>query len=244
MLDSNATRRCNPVVLPSLPFRSPPSSIVVTLLRSLALLGAVLCVFAWAAVGEDAALVTVAAQRYGAGGAGAIREWRALLSALRGQNEADQLRRVNDFVNRRIRFAEDLAVWQQVDYWATPVESLGRGMGDCEDYVIAKYFSLRELGVPTAKLRLIYVRARIGGPHSSVTQAHMVLGYFATPQAVPLVLDNLLGEIRPATLRTDLAPVFSFNGDGVYAGAATTPVERITRWKELLLRMQAEGYSP
>ncbi|WP_417069541.1 transglutaminase-like cysteine peptidase [Niveibacterium terrae] len=228
----------------SLLSRSSPSSIAATLLRRLALLGALLCLFAWAAVGEDAALVAVAAQRYGAGGAGAVREWRALLSSLRGQSEADQLRRVNDFVNRRIRFAEDSVVWQQADYWATPVESLGRGLGDCEDYVIAKYFSLRELGVPTAKLRLIYARARIGGPHSSVTQAHMVLGYFATPQAVPLVLDNLLGEIRPATQRTDLAPVFSFNGDGVYAGAATTPVERITRWKELLLRMQAEGYSP
>lgn len=244
MLDSVATHRCNPVVLLSQLFRSPLSSIAATLLRPLALLGALLCLFAWAAVGEDAALVALAAQRYGSGGAGAIREWRVLLSSLRGQNEGDQLRRVNDFVNRRIRFAEDSAVWQQADYWATPVESLGRGLGDCEDYVIAKYFSLRELGVPTVKLRLIYVRARIGGPHSSVTQAHMVLGYFATPQAVPLVLDNLLGEIRPATQRTDLAPVFSFNGDGVYAGAATSPVERITRWKELLLRMQAEGYSP
>lgn len=231
-------------MLPSLLPRSPPSSIAVTVLRSLALLGALLGLFAWANVGEDSALVALAAQRYGAGGAGAIREWRALVSGLKGQNEADQLRRVNDFVNRRIRFAEDIVVWRQEDYWATPIESLGRGLGDCEDYVIAKYFSLRELGVPTAKLRLIYVRARIGGPHSSVTQAHMVLGYFATPQAVPLVLDNLLGEIRPANQRPDLVPVFSFNGDGVYAGAATAPVERITRWKELLQRMQAEGYLP
>lgn len=211
---------------------------------SLALLAALLCLVVQAGVGEDAALSALAAQRFGAGGGAAVRDWRALVATLRGQSEADLLRRVNEFVNRRIRYAEDIVVWQQPDYWATPIESLGKGQGDCEDYVIAKYFTLRELGVPVAKLRLIYVRARIGGPHSSVTQAHMVLGYFATPQAIPLVLDNLLGEIRPANQRPDLAPVFSFNGDGVYAGAATSPVERITRWKELLLRMQAEGYSP
>ena len=215
------------------------------LLRSLAAFGAVLsCLFVWAAISEDGALVALATQRYGSSGGVAIREWRSLVAVLRGQSDAELLRRVNDFTNRRIRFAEDLTVWQKVDYWASPLESLGRGLGDCEDYVIAKYFTLRELGVPTAKLRLIYVRARIGGPHSSITQAHMVLGYYATPQAIPLVLDNLLGEIRPAAQRPDLAPVFSFNGEGVYAGAAVTSVERITRWKELLLRMQAEGYAP
>ena len=170
-----------------------------SLLRSLAAFGAVLaCVFVWAAISEDGALVALATQRYGSSGGVAIREWRSLVASLRGQSDAEQLRRVNDFANRRIRFAEDLTVWQKVDYWASPLESLGRGLGDCEDYVIAKYFTLRELGIPTAKLRLIYVRARIGGPHSSITQAHMVLGYYVTPQAIPLVLDNLLGEIRPA----------------------------------------------
>ena len=102
--------------------------------------------------------------------------------------------------SRRIRFAEDSQVWGQTDYWATPLEVLARGAGDCEDYVFAKYFTLRELGVAEHRLRMTYVRARIGGAGSSVTQAHMVLSYYPTPDAVPLVLDNLVTGIRPASV--------------------------------------------
>ncbi|KAG1437658.1 hypothetical protein G6F55_014061 [Rhizopus delemar] len=72
------------------------------------------------------------------------------------------------------------------------------------------------MGVPANKLRFIYVRARVGGPASSSQVAHMVLGYYATPNAVPLVLDSLISTILPATQRRDLTPVFSFNADGVY----------------------------
>ncbi len=183
-------------------------------------------------------------KRFGARGLTALREWRQVIANLRNSSETEQLTRINDYFNRRIRFATDQEVWGQEDYWASPLELLGQGAGDCEDFVIAKYFSLRELGVDVRKLRLIYVRARIGGPASSVTQAHMVLGYYTTPEAEPLVLDNLLGEIRPAGRRPDLAPVFSFNTEGVYAGSETRPVDRLSRWKDLLSRMKAEGYLP
>ena len=64
-----------------------------------------------------------------------------------GLSEDEQLRRVNEYFNRRIRFAEDSAVWSQPDYWATPLETIARGAGDCEDFVFAKYFTLRELGI-------------------------------------------------------------------------------------------------
>lgn len=159
----------------------------------------------------------------------------------------EQLQRVNEFFNRRIRFAEDPVVWGQPDYWATPLETLARGSGDCEDFVFAKYFSLRELGVPDSRLRMTYVRARIGGPASSVSQAHMVLGYYAEQGGMPLVLDNLLSSIKPASARPDLAPVFSFNMQGVFVGSseqASSPVDRVSRWRELLLRMRLEGYVP
>ena len=65
--------------------------------------------------------------------------------------------------------------------------------------------------------------------------------------AVPLVLDNLIATIRPASARPDLAPVFSFNTQGVFVGGAnqaSTPVDRLSRWRELLLRMRTEGYVP
>ena len=91
------------------------------------------------------------------------------------------------------------------------------------------------------------VRARVGGPASSVSQAHMVLGYYAEPGGMPLVLDNLVSSIKPASARPDLAPVFSFNMQGVFVGSseqASSPVDRVSRWRELLLRMRIEGYVP
>ena len=189
----------------------------------------------------------LAQQRFGAAAVEAVDAWRTALAGWRDMPEEEQLRRVNEFFNRRIRFADDPVVWGQPDYWATPLETLGRGAGDCEDFVFAKYFSLRELGVPENRLRMTYVRAQIGGPGSSVSQAHMVLSYYASPEAVPLVLDNLIATIRPASARPDLAPVFSFNTQGVFVGGAnqaSTPVDRLSRWRELLLRMRTEGYVP
>lgn len=189
----------------------------------------------------------VALQRYGAAAADAVELWRNSVGGWRDLAEEEQLRRVNEFFNRRTRFADDTVVWAQADYWATPLETLGRGAGDCEDFVFAKYFTLRELGVAEGRLRMTYVRARIGGPASSITQAHMVLSYYPTPEAVPLVLDNLITEIRPASARPDLAPVFSFNMQGVFVGGAaqaSTPVDRVSRWRELILRMRSEGYTP
>lgn len=186
----------------------------------------------------------VALQRFGAGAAEAVDGWRTALAGWRELPEEMQLQRVNEFFNRRIRFAEDSQLWGQADYWATPLEVLARGAGDCEDYVFAKYFTLRELGVDEQRLRMTYVRARIGGAGGTLTQAHMVLSYYPSPDAVPLVLDNLMTGIRPATARPDLTPVFSFNMQGIFVGGASQasqPVDRVSRWRELLLRMNAEG---
>jgi predicted transglutaminase-like cysteine proteinase len=186
-------------------------------------------------------------RRFGQAAVPAFEAWRAAVGTARGLTEAEQLARINDLFNRRILFADDSATWRQNDYWATPLELLGKGAGDCEDFVIAKYFSLVELGVAREKLRLTYVRARIGGPSSSLTQAHMVLAYYASPGAEPEILDNLIGEIRPAARRPDLEPVFSFNTDSLWMAGSdrvAAPVDRLTRWKDLLLRMKAEGYDP
>lgn len=189
----------------------------------------------------------VAQQRFGQAAGEAIEGWRTAVGGWRGLNEEEQLRRINEYFNRRIRFADDSVVWSQADYWATPLETLARGAGDCEDFVFAKYFTLRELGVAEDRLRMTYVRAQVGGAGSSVSQAHMVLSYYPTPDAVPWVLDNLITEIRPASARPDLVPVFSFNMQGVFVGGAaqaTSPVDRVSRWRELLLRMRSEGYTP
>lgn len=122
------------------------------------------------------------------------------------------------FFNDRLLFRDDRVIWNQGDYWASPIEALRKGAADCEDYAIAKYLTLRQLGVASEKLRITYVKAL------RLNQAHMVLTYYPTPTAIPLVLDNLTGKIQPATQRTDLLPVYSFNGEGLWlpAPAATS----------------------
>lgn len=171
-----------------------------------------------------------------------------MVVAATSANDADRIKRANDFFNRQMQFGEDSVIWGQADYWATPMESLGKGAGDCEDFAIAKYFTLKEMGVAPEKLRLIYVRARTGGSDSAQSQAHMVLAYYPQPDLEPLVLDNLIGEIRPASRRPDLVPVFSFNSDGVYTGtpgkegSVSVGVGRLSRWEDLLKRARAEGF--
>ncbi|TDU18103.1 transglutaminase-like cysteine proteinase BTLCP [Chromohalobacter marismortui] len=183
-------------------------------------------------------------QAYGAPGVALIDEWLAMVQRLRDARLGDQMREVNDFFNRRVRWRDDIDIWGQKDYWATPLEILGRRAGDCEDYSIAKYITLKELGVPGNKLRMIYVRARIG--RSGRTQAHMVLGYYQTPASEPLLLDNMILSIRPASERNDLDPVFSFNSSGLWAGGSqesrADPLARLSRWQSVVSRMRDQGF--
>ncbi len=176
-----------------------------------------------------------------------LERWQKKLVEAVGQKEADRLEIINDFFNNNFQFVDDLAVWHQSDYWATPIELIGQGRGDCEDVAIAKYYSLIVAGVAVEKLRLVYVKASTGGSKAKSVQAHMVLAYFPTPTSVPLVLDNLDIEIKSAALRSDLQPIFSFNSAAVWLGvaAATSPrdsnVEHLTRWQDLQRRVRSQG---
>lgn len=187
----------------------------------------------------------LAQQRYGQRGADTVAAWRRLIEESRALPETDKLEKVNTFFNRRMLFQDDVVAWKQEDYWATPLEFMGRGTGDCEDFTIAKYMTLQMLGVGNDRLRLIYVRAQTG-PTSSI--AHMVLGFYGQPGQDPLVLDNLISSIRPASTRTDLSPVFSFNSAGLWVGGATAsaadPTTRLSRWRDVLERMRQDGLTP
>ncbi|MDE2416867.1 MAG: transglutaminase-like cysteine peptidase [Burkholderiales bacterium] len=193
-------------------------------------------------------LLFTATQRWGAGIVPKFNGWRNLVSGMQAAPDSERIKRANDFFNRQIQFGDDLTIWGQPDYWATPMETLGKGAGDCEDFAIAKYFTLKAMGTAPEKLRLIYVRAKTGASDASPTQAHMVLAYYPLPDAEPLVLDNLVGEIRPASRRPDLVPVFSFNSEGVFTGTLgrdgtpTAGVARLSRWEDLLKRAYAEGF--
>lgn len=174
-----------------------------------------------------------------------FRQWQLLLSQLESQSEKDKVIATNQFFNSLIYFQDDAQLWNTLDYWATPLETLGKGSGDCEDYVIAKYFTLLEAGVPVEKLRFVYVKAQIGESDSRLFQAHMVLGYYETETSIPYILDNLVGSLELANQRTDLEPVFSFNSQGIWIGNQSIngdPTARLSRWRDLLQRTQADGF--
>jgi predicted transglutaminase-like cysteine proteinase len=191
--------------------------------------------------------VVAAAARRGEQAVQGARALRSMMVAVATEDERAQLEAVNGFFNQRLLYREDIDVWGQVDYWASPLEALQRGMADCEDYAIAKYFTLAAMGVPHRKLRLVYVRAALAGPGGTV-QPHMVLAYYPSPEADPLVLDNLITELQPANRRQDLSPIFSFNADGLWEGVGLVPVagagptERLSRWRDVLVKARQDGF--
>jgi len=186
-----------------------------------------------------------AAQRIGPAAAAAVPALQQAIAMAAEMSEEARLGAINSFFNRRIVFTDDRSIWGVEDRWTSPLELLGKGAGDCEDFAIAKYFGLLAAGVPVHRLRLVYVRALIGGP-GGVVQPHMVLAYYPRPDAEPTILDNLIDELRPASRRPDLTPVFSFNSEGLWQGSggpsAGDPVARLSRWREVLAKARAEGF--
>lgn len=127
-----------------------------------------------------------------------------LLEKIKNEDVQTKLEKVNDFFNN-VKYSSDQKIYGVSDYWATPIEFLARDEGDCEDFVIAKYFALEYLGVPTSKMFLSYVKVK------KSNEAHMVLSYFETPTSEPIILDSLKKVILPGSKRDDLTPVFNFN---------------------------------
>ena len=151
---------------------------------------------------------------FGASARGRLEDWKEHVREIgkrRGparnpSGEVELLDPVNQFFNG-LSYTTDLALWRVEDYWATPAEFQSIGGGDCEDFALAKYFALKELGIPAARLRLVYAktwRSAVG---------HIVLAYYPSPGADPLILDILSGSIELASQRRDLTPVFSFNDE-------------------------------
>lgn len=147
-----------------------------------------------------------------------------LILSLQNTNDIKKIETINDFFNN-VSYSSDIDTYEKNDYWATPFEFLARGEGDCEDYAIAKYFSLLHLGIPSSKMFITYVSVE------GYTQSHMVLTYFETPTSDPLVLDNFKTDLLPASKRADLKPIYYFNPEILNNGLKTIAHRK---WDQLI----------
>jgi len=184
---------------------------------------------------SDRLLVAVE-QKYGEFARQRLITWQTLINTDESKSDLEKMEKVNQFFNQ-MTFVDDIIHWKKKDYWATPVEFLVTKGGDCEDFSLAKYFTLKVMGIPEGKMNMTYVKSL------ELNQAHMVVTYYATPDAEPLVLDNLVPEIKLSSQRQDLLPVYSFNGSGLWLAKARGRGKKIgtsdnlKKWEDLLERM-------
>lgn len=187
------------------------------------------------------ALLNGVEKRYGSEARERVVAWQVLMDEMAVSNKSDlvKIKQANDFFNR-VKWVSDQRHWGVEDYWATPIETLGTNAGDCEDFSIGKYFTLEEINFDSDKIRITYVKAL------DYNQAHMVLAYYATPDAEPLILDNINKTILPASKRKDLLPIYSFNAESLWLARsrgrkiAINPKKSLPQWNELNERMMKE----
>ena len=226
------------------PLESSKNSNQIKILTFLVLVLIGLIVTGYVFTGEkfhiDQKILQKAQDKYGQEARGRLVFWEEILKH-GGSTDREKLEKINSFFNKKIVFSNDTDIYGVNDYWATPVEFLSRGTGDCEDYAIAKYFSLKIMGVAEEKLRIAYVKAL------QYNMFHMVMLYYSNPGAEPLILDSLVDSIKPASERRDLLPIFTFNGAGLWLahdrgqGKLAGKSSRLTAWNDLLQRMAETG---
>lgn len=176
-------------------------------------------------------------QKYGTQARNKVEDWDTMIQVAKNVSILNQLQMVNDFFNK-IPYKTDMIHWGKKDYWATPIEFMGTNAGDCEDYAIAKYFSLIKLGIPDSKLRITYVS--YSKTNSNYDQAHMVLSYYHQAGGEPVILDNINKTLQPGSKRTDLKPVYSFNATGLWQaktkGETRAGDNNLKSWVDLMNR--------
>ena len=166
-----------------------------------------------------------------------LKEWQNLILNNTSVSDIDKLKKVNQFFNQ-LEFVNDIDNWGEDDYWTTPIEFIVCQAGDCEDFSIAKYFTLCAMGVPEEKLSLTYVKVLKYNAH------HMVLTYDSKSGVEQLILDNIVNTVKSASERSDLIPIYSFNGTSLWIaelrgrGKLVGSSSRIKLWQNLLEKMQ------
>ncbi len=205
-----------------------------------------LCMSAGCALGQylgvSEHLLSEVEKHYGVEARQRLVDWLLLMENTNTRPDAveqQKLESANTFFNR-VNWVSDKEHWGKEDYWATPVETLATNGGDCEDFSIGKYFTLKDTRVESDKLRITYVKSL------ELNQAHMVLAYYPSPDAEPLILDNINKTILPASKRTDLLPIYSFSGGSLWLAQSrgrklkANSMKTLPQWRDMNLRLQEE----
>lgn len=140
----------------------------------------------------------------------ALAGWQDKIKSLQGKPLTEQLAAINEYANA-YPYRNDIDIWGLSDYWASPKEFLSRS-GDCEDYSILKFFSLRALGVANDQLRLVVVQDTVRNI------AHAVLAVYDGSQVY--ILDSLFSAVLKQEFVKQYKPYYSVN--------------ETTRWAHLL----------
>lgn len=134
-------------------------------------------------------------------------DWKKFLISIKKYDKFTQLRAVNARMNKA-KYTSDKANWGKKDYWSTPGEFMSR-FGDCEDYAIVKYLSLRLLGFKDKELRVVAVKdlnLKVG--HAILVA---ILKDPKTKKKKVYVLDNQIKKVVEAKTIRHYEPVFSIN---------------------------------
>lgn len=145
----------------------------------------------------DAALNTT-------GGQQTMNNFKSQIEFLRGLPMNKMVSGVNEIVNR-VPYINDINIYGQSDYWATPIEFLKNG-GDCEDFAITKYVALRALGVPEERMRVLVLQ------DMQKNIPHAVLVVYTDNGA--MVLDNQIKNVTNVDRISHYKPIFSINREG------------------------------
>ena len=130
-----------------------------------------------------------------------LAKWRIFLKKISKRPELEQLALVNAYMNKWL-YVLDPVNYGKKDYWATPKQFLHKA-GDCEDYAIAKLKSLRHLGIPTERMRVLVLQdLNLGIGH-----AVLLVEY----KGKVLVLDNQISKVIEQSRIKHYKPIYSIN---------------------------------
>lgn len=159
-----------------------------------------------------------------------IRQWAEIVRKGQSLRQGHRIAYVNTAINRLLTYREDIQLWRRAEFWATPLESLDKGAGDCEDFAILKYWSLRMLGFEDRDMRVTVLR------DSATRLYHAVLAVNFGKDW--LILDNRFSRVRLQRDLPNYRPLYSVNRTGQWAHAPNKkrPVRLAARLKQIGLQ--------